>query len=539
MNILIVDDEFLIVDEIVQTIDWQTFGIDSVATAFNLDQASRVIHEQGADLILCDIEMPGGTGLELLGLVKSEYPQTEVILLTCHADFKYAREAVQLGSFDYLLKPVDFSDLAASLRRAIDKINKTDQLMEASRFGEYWHRHLPVMIERFWYDIINRGIEADPAAIRRVAKLRDIPIPEQMRIFPVLITLRRWHSDWGARDQKSREFAFKNVAREIILHDDARGLIIDLERNRLVVLMTNFDSGQMDFDELKSDCDSFIATCNQYLDCDLNCTFGEASDPCEMADQIDRLIRIDQQNISFDNAVLSGRTPFPRMQSTRPDVSTWRVMLANGQFRQVFNEAMRYLNSQNKTGRMDNRSLTAFQQDFTQLFHAALADQNIQHSDLLSDEQSVHLEERSSQSIADMLNWIKWLDQKTDEYLIQSDDNLPVTQQAIRYIKQNLDQDLSRDTIARQLFISPDYLDRLFKNEMDVSVTRYLLEQRLAAACKLLAESKLSVSLIAGEAGFNSVRTFNRAFKTEIGQTPAEFRKNNGSTKALSEGGFS
>ena len=74
--------------------------------AGNVEQAKGIIRNYRPDIILCDIEMPQSSGLELLAWCKDNAPETETIILTCHAQFSYAQTAVRLGSLDYLLKPV-------------------------------------------------------------------------------------------------------------------------------------------------------------------------------------------------------------------------------------------------------------------------------------------------------------------------------------------------------------------------------------------------------------------------------------------------
>ena len=120
-NLLVVDDELYAVKGITQGIDWSQMDISEVFEAFNAEEAKERFALSTVDIVICDIEMPSSNGLELLEWIKENYPQTETIFVTGHADFSYARRAIHLGSFDYLLKPVDYEELKSVVSRVVTK----------------------------------------------------------------------------------------------------------------------------------------------------------------------------------------------------------------------------------------------------------------------------------------------------------------------------------------------------------------------------------------------------------------------------------
>ena len=167
-QLLIVDDELIAVEGLKSGVAWSEIGISRVFEAYSPDQAKEIFQRDKVDILLCDIEMPQGTGLELLGWVRQFYPETETIFLTCHADFKYAKQAIQLGSLDYLLKPIPYPELRECVEKAIRKLDQESRLNEFSQYGKYWVQHQPLIVERFWFDIINQSIPGDPSAIKKV-----------------------------------------------------------------------------------------------------------------------------------------------------------------------------------------------------------------------------------------------------------------------------------------------------------------------------------------------------------------------------------
>lgn len=122
MQVLIVDDEVFAVNALVSRIEWSHYGFGTPLTSHSLAQAQAVFFTHDIALILCDIEMPQGSGLELFEWIKTYYPLTECIFVTCHDEYSYLRHAMQLGSCDYILKPVDYSELNETLSTVVTRI---------------------------------------------------------------------------------------------------------------------------------------------------------------------------------------------------------------------------------------------------------------------------------------------------------------------------------------------------------------------------------------------------------------------------------
>ena len=135
MKILIVDDEIYAVEAIREMIDWQTLGIDEVLTAYSMRQAQKQLSEKSVDILLCDIEMPQGTGLELVSWTREQNMQLVTVFLTSHANFSYANQAIRLETFDYILKPADPEELtgvlAKAVQRASENLSRQNQLKQA------------------------------------------------------------------------------------------------------------------------------------------------------------------------------------------------------------------------------------------------------------------------------------------------------------------------------------------------------------------------------------------------------------------------
>ena len=99
--------------------------------------------------------------------------------------------------------------------------------------------------------------------------------------------------------------------------------------------------------------------------------------------------------------------------------------------------------------------------------------------------------------------------------------------QALRYIDAALPGDVSLQEVAAQVHLNPSYLSQLFKQQMNMNFIDYVLEQRMARAKQLLAQTTLRISEIAERVGYSDVAYFSNAYKRATGMTPSEYRKLN------------
>lgn len=118
LKVLVVDDEMFVRKGLVMETDWKALGFVVAAEAENGLEALDAVHKYQPDLIICDIRMPKMTGLEMLKVLRSEGNQVHVIFLTAYSEFEYAKEALKLYAFDYLLKPFEDGELEAAVTRA-------------------------------------------------------------------------------------------------------------------------------------------------------------------------------------------------------------------------------------------------------------------------------------------------------------------------------------------------------------------------------------------------------------------------------------
>lgn len=133
MNVLLLDDEVAMVNILKRTVPWEKLGFREVLTAYNAEAAQELLQDHQVDIAVCDIELPGQSGLDFIEWLQKIYPEVVTIILTGHPDFNYARSAISLGVYKYLLKPVSFQELEETLREACAKIDEEKALVIGSK----------------------------------------------------------------------------------------------------------------------------------------------------------------------------------------------------------------------------------------------------------------------------------------------------------------------------------------------------------------------------------------------------------------------
>src|SRR5690606_35977463 len=112
LSVIIVDDELPLREEL-RSFPWEAHGAALAGEAENGEEALQLCYQHEPNVVVTDITMPVMDGLALFREIRTHFPATQVILLTCHSDFQYAREALRLGALDYFVKvTLDEDDLA-------------------------------------------------------------------------------------------------------------------------------------------------------------------------------------------------------------------------------------------------------------------------------------------------------------------------------------------------------------------------------------------------------------------------------------------
>src|SRR5216117_577435 len=124
MDLLIVDDEASLRDFLSIVFEQDNWV---VTTAGSLEAARATLQKSEPDVVLCDVMLPDGSGLELLREIKAQNPSIAVIMITAHTSTKSAVDALKAGAFDYIAKPFDVEELKIIVRKAVERKELEDE----------------------------------------------------------------------------------------------------------------------------------------------------------------------------------------------------------------------------------------------------------------------------------------------------------------------------------------------------------------------------------------------------------------------------
>jgi DNA-binding NtrC family response regulator len=123
-KILLVDDELVFTNNMSKLLTNRGYRVTAVNSG---DSAIRSLQEQGYDVIVLDLKMPGMDGIATLKEIKKLGLFTQTLILTGHGSIDTALEAIKLGAYDYLTKPCEIEELVKKIEGAWEKKDRTEQ----------------------------------------------------------------------------------------------------------------------------------------------------------------------------------------------------------------------------------------------------------------------------------------------------------------------------------------------------------------------------------------------------------------------------
>ena len=129
-KVLIVDDEPVIVEGLHRIVDWEKYNCVVVGTASSGKEGLEMTEKYQPDILFTDIRMPGMDGLTMIAALRSEHRNMQIVILTGYRDFEYARTALNLGVFRYLVKPSKMKELDEAMESLTERLDKLGRSKE-------------------------------------------------------------------------------------------------------------------------------------------------------------------------------------------------------------------------------------------------------------------------------------------------------------------------------------------------------------------------------------------------------------------------
>lgn len=454
-RVLIVDDEENVIASLKKSIPWASMNLEVAGEADSMASALELARKRPFHIVVSDIKMPGGSGLELFRELMALAPDTQGILVSGHADFAYAQKAFQCGVIGYCLKPVDAADLCAYLKKAVLRLElnaePSREALLSAAIAEEDPKALKVALERF-------GLSGERFYLA-VADGGDCP--EQL--FPGKASVRA---------QKGRLCFFLEAP---LPQEQADALV---ERRHLNGL--GYLTAPSTPDTLAQDLRTAVSLATHYF------ITGRRQAVCRCGAE-DRSVLASLQDAiaSQDDARLAQL--LRDMQRCLPDISVgcaFRMsnMLHNYRFAFSFEE-------EESGYAYDLGHLLSMYGTVREMLAALLR---------LAEEPGLPPDAGFGSENVHFL-------------------------QIIRYIHLHYADDLSLNTLAEVLHMTPGYVSRLFSRESGTTYRKYLTELRVEKAKELLATTGLSIAEVCDRVGFNDYFHFLKTFKRLTGVSPGKY----------------
>lgn len=513
-RLLIVDDEVIIANGIKSSIDWRGLGFTKVETAFNMRQAKEAFALVSFDVMICDIEMPQGTGFDLFAWVRENHPNTECIFLTCHAEFEFAKKAIQLGSLDYLLKPVLEEELKKTIEMALIKIQRErDKTVK--------------LLEHFWLEILHQEILARADLILEQAKRLHLDYTEETSLLTVLIHLDYWDKKLDEHDKHILLYALRNALDELVLNHIEGSHSVYLNDGTFMIILPVEGSVEGQFvQEVKNRCESYVEACKTYFYCHVSCYIGNTVPIEKIASMYGMLSEFQRSQVNTANRVLFlNKQPQSDCNMTLPNMQVWFEILRRQEKDRLIAEIKSHFETWKGIENLDAKRLQLFYQSFLQMVLQTLKEIGLSAEKIMHEHLELNRLMIAARSIWEMQNWMIEAIEIAVSSMKTLAANETIVEKIRRYIELHLDEELSRQYVADFVGLSPDYVVKLFKKEMGLSISDYILERRMSRAKELLLKSDMTISDVALSVGYSNFSYFSTLFRKETSMTPQEFRR--------------
>lgn len=526
-TVLLVDDEEEMIRSMMKKIEWESLGFQVVGYAENGVKALELVEEFNPDVVMTDIKMPYMDGLELSRNLNKSHPSTRILIFTGFDEFEYAKEAVRLEIDEYILKPVNSSELTeimVRLKETLDKERGEIRSIEALR--HHYEESLPFIHANFFSALLQGRIsESDiPQYIKDYEIVFERPflcalvihtstthVPEgvnsrQLAASVVKLAMEKLGEKWQAR-----QFSYLDdyvLIAQLQKETKVSELTDDFERfsavaKRLLGATVTVGIGEV--------CDNISSLAHSYegaltavsyraiygSSCAINISEVAPSDSvvdygleAELSELLSRLRLGDK--VSIRDAI----TKYVKgISSKGTSLNRHHIYIM-----ELISSLSRFVNNYNIT-------IPGFSDDFPKLYTKLSA----------MDPEALGIwMEKICFEINDIL--IKGLSSSTKSFV----------EKAKEYIRDNYSNpELSLELICGEIGLSQSYFSTVFKRETGSSFISYLTDYRMQKAVKFLIEDNEKSYIIAEKVGYQDANYFSYVFKRKFGMSPSKYRMEN------------
>ena len=525
-KLMLVDDEYDIIDGLSTIVDWKAHDIDLCGVASNGLEAKRMLTESSPDIMIVDINIPFLTGIELIEWAKDEGLNVKFIILSGYDKFDYARKALQLGAVDYLLKPCWPNQILQSVRKTIDIID--EQKRRAKNIEEYKQLFMQntAYLRVQWLTKLLTGYTVIDNCEEEM-RLYDIDLPFQE--LNVALFMADNLSPPGDQEEMIRLESMKLALLDVVksqfsqIKTPYEALLID---NMVAVIFGILEIGKLRTLLKKIQCEFYVATGEtisvavgkDWLPAD---TIWDNYNRCHSI--LDSRMFFDTDNIIIFDGEVNGQRPveiYPLREEA--DIMNCLYTGNTDKIDETLDNFYKAACSYQKPSKeyLIRVSIVLIGNIYRMSIDQRIGNQDSFLLQMQYFDKILHSENMNGLKslMGELLN--------SAIYRFNANKSLSkLIETAVGYIIDNYNKNIKLEDVARHIYITPCYLSNLFKKEMGVNFVDYLHQYRINKAKECIKEYRYKIYEIANLVGYSDEKYFTRVFKKYAGYTPKHYRE--------------
>lgn len=522
MTVLLVDDQISILSGLISNLDWDALGVTVIHTASNAPEAKEILLREPVELLLCDIEMPGETGLSLLRWARKRGMDFVCVFLTSHADFLYAKEAIQLNCFDYILQPARYDDIQAVIARAVSRVKSDHAEKELERYGTIAKNYSSSLFQSFFTDW-SAGKSLSLPALHDVLRQLGQEVQPDDDCFVIWGHLLLWRTEpWPTQEWI---YAVNNVVAEVYETGDYKLLPFAIDQTSLGWFVYAAGHRFAEPGNVLLPLQKGYLALRRHLPCDFAFYVSPVIPLKQINEQSSVLLNAKRDNVLSKSGVFCpAAEPLAEAAAKAVDavqLRRWESLLAGGEREEAAREIHSHLEALAQQERMNQNTLRSFWIQFQQSALGVARSQGLA-MDPVFEAVSAGNQAQSLQEVDAAVNALL---ECFPAGGAKGESVQKLAGRIRRFVEENLDKPLNINDIAAALYMNADYLSRQFKTETGVPLKEYIVSQKMEAVKNLLKTTTLPVSVIASKMGYENFSYFSQLYRKTMGVSPSEERR--------------
>lgn len=520
---LLADDDYLVRTYLKTLSAWEKAGFEIVADVRDGEEALEVLKKNTVELVVTDMAMPLMDGIELIRRIREKYPHCYVIVLSCHDEFEYVKEAMKEGADEYVLKnALDEESLYTQLVSAAEALEKR----EHSKAFEAEEPKVEAAGRRngkfFFFNQILAGTlsEEDREQERIKAGVRG---RYQNSAVIVIRVDEKPDEEADPLEEMKREQHYLELLHKFCEKLEETAAEIQIKKDMIYigngtfccfVDLTDLYKGSVMYQKLTTMASACYKICREEAG---GFQIG-VSNICIGADALRmgyQQARTMMKNSFYDRDGIAYYDPDRKMGEELPEKA---VLLLQQE------EELRRKKDKDRFLTLAQEAVQAFREELTD------GELVIQWLNQLG-QPVIRQTGKNLSSVSYMDEVLPVIHTIADRLFAGRQEELPEklsrpVQLAAEFALEHYRGSVGLSDAAAAAGVNATYLSYLFRQEMGTGFSNYLLKLRLEYAKQLLGESGLKMWQVAEQAGFHDYHYFSKVFKKTIGQTPAQYKNN-------------